>query len=362
MPIISAGMIPIKADGEYWTITTVNDTEWYDYSNSQPAYIMLSDGYYKSELERGIKEEQLASKLVGTDTSVRPEELGTIYMYIPRFAYNDAGEILYIKQGCSVAGTWEIPEIFMYETKDVDLSLAGIWVEYNPLENEDEVIAKIEKMNKEDNQYGLIANTIAIDANNVTSYNSTIDTFVANSVGVGVPDDPHLNEQTNHNRTKLKKENTNKLEPIRGIATLNEQEEKITVNVTYNTNEISKIIDINNRVIGEGSNTAEEKFSEYTVGEYIVIDNKGNMKKIETGKTFVIPNIERLVEFRDRVNAGEDFEGVTVYQVADIDMSSVCSESLGSWEPIGAYDFDYTLDYEGNKVFAGTYNRNVSYN
>lgn len=216
-------------------------------------------------------------------------------------------------------------------------------------------------MNIEDNEYGIIANTIATNANDDTTYKTTIETFITNIVrndALVVL----LNDITNTNRTILKIINTNKREPIKGIATLNEEEENITVNVTYSTNEIVKIIDINNRVISEGSNTAEEKLSENSVGEYIVIDKIGNMKKIETEKIFVIPNIDRLVEFRDRVNAGEDFEGVTVLQVADIDMSSVCSKSVGSWDPIGVYNSDYTLDYEENKVFAGTYNRNVPYN
>ena len=122
-PNISAGMIPIKYENGNWTITTVNDTNWYDYANGRPAYIMLNDGYYKSELERGVKEEQLMKNSVG-DFIARPEELGTIYMYIPRFAYNNDGEILYIKQGCSVAGNYTIPEIFIYKTETIEASLS----------------------------------------------------------------------------------------------------------------------------------------------------------------------------------------------------------------------------------------------
>lgn len=358
VPTLSAGMIPVKWNGESWIIADKND--WYDYSKGNSAYMMLSDGYYKSELERGIEEEQLASKLVGADVSVRPEDLGSIYVWVPRYAYNKDGEILYIKQTCSVAGTWEIPEIFMYETNNVDLSLAGIWVEYNPLENEDEVNSKIEEMNKEDNRYGLIANTIATNANNEATYKTTIETFIANTVGADASRRP-LFEPSNSNRTILKIINTNKLEPIRGNATLNEEELKITIDVTYNTNPITKIIDINNRVISESSNVAEEKLSEATICEYIAIDNKGNMKKIELDNKniFVISNVERLVEFRNRVDAGENFEGITVLQVADIDMSTVCSEALGSWNPIGYYDYNKPKD---TISFNGTYNRNVSYN
>ena len=42
-----------------------------------------------------------------------------------------------------------------------------------------------------------------------------------------------------------------------------------------------------------------------------------------------------MVAFRDAVNGGNTFEGKYVDVIADIDMSSVCSSSLGSWVPIG---------------------------
>lgn len=72
VPTLSAGMIPIKWNGENWEIA--NKDNWYNYSNGQPAYIMLNDGYYKSELERGIIENQLASNNVGV-TLNRPVDL-----------------------------------------------------------------------------------------------------------------------------------------------------------------------------------------------------------------------------------------------------------------------------------------------
>lgn len=263
-------------------------------------------------------------------------------MWIPRFAVNDQGEILYIKQECSVAGTWEIPEIFVYETKNVDLSLAGIWVEYNPLEDENKVNSKIEEMKKEENKYGFIANTVGVGVPDDLSIQNTIQTYITSIVGADASARQLLMNITNANRTILKIVNTNKKEPIKGKAILNKEESIITINVTYSTNPIVKIIDINNITIGENSNTAKEKFSENTVFEYIAIDNKGNMKRIELNNKniFVIPNLKRLVEFRDRVNAGEDFAGVEVLQVADIDMSSELE-----WEPIG----------ENEPYFAGIY-------
>lgn len=64
-PTISAGMIPVKYENGFWTITTKDDTSWFDYTNGQPAFTMLNDGYYKSELDIGINENQLANKNVG---------------------------------------------------------------------------------------------------------------------------------------------------------------------------------------------------------------------------------------------------------------------------------------------------------
>lgn len=73
-PVVGAGMIPIKWDenASAWVITTVDDEDWYDYSTGKWANVMLSDGYYKSELERGISEEQLAQNNVGVSIATDP--------------------------------------------------------------------------------------------------------------------------------------------------------------------------------------------------------------------------------------------------------------------------------------------------
>lgn len=42
-PSLGAGMIPIKWNGNYWVITTIDDSEWYDYSAGKWANVMLSD-------------------------------------------------------------------------------------------------------------------------------------------------------------------------------------------------------------------------------------------------------------------------------------------------------------------------------
>ena len=61
-----------------------------------------------------------------------------------------------------------------------------------------------------------------------------------------------------------------------------------------------------------------------------------------------ISTAEDLVAFRNSVNAGNNYNGKYVVLNNDIDLSTVCSETLGSWTPIGT---------DTNK-FEGTFNGN----
>ncbi len=79
------------------------------------------------------------------------------------------------------------------------------------------------------------------------------------------------------------------------------------------------------------------------------------VNKLENTETVTyIYDSEDMCEFRDSVNAGNDYAGKTVYVMADIDLSDVCSASIGSWEPIGTY-----VDETGNSInFSGTFDGN----
>ena len=351
-PVISAGMIPVKYVNGYWTITTNEDSDWYDYSTGKPAYIMLNDGYYKSEIEVEISEDQLAINNIGKQIS--ETKLGSIYMWVPRFAYNEE-KIIYIKQGYTIVGEYTLPDTFTYQTEKVDYSFAGIWVEYNPLNSTSEVTTKLKNMTVEDNKYGFIANTIVSDAHSDSDIQTILqmyfDKFIANAVGGDVIDDP-LIDTTNLNRTILKIINTNQLEPIKGKATLNSNDLKIEIETTYNINPIRKIINQDGKIISENSNTAtDSELLGNGIYNYIIIDNVGNMKQITIEvkglKIYVIPNLKRLKEFRDEVNAGNNFSGITVIQIADIKMNEgkytiddetgeiTFAEDAEQWEPIG---------------------------
>lgn len=82
-PKISKGMIPVKFDitktengnnGE-WVICSATDPEWYSYTEKDKkwANIMLCDGKYNENAPAG--------------TVVKEEELGSMFVWIPRYAY-----------------------------------------------------------------------------------------------------------------------------------------------------------------------------------------------------------------------------------------------------------------------------------
>lgn len=77
-PKITKGMIPVKWNGSNWVVCSTSDSDWYTYGNTAEtklwANIMLSDGTYKA----GIVQE---------GTVVAEEDLGSMYVWIPRYAY-----------------------------------------------------------------------------------------------------------------------------------------------------------------------------------------------------------------------------------------------------------------------------------
>ena len=134
---------------------------------------------------------------------------------------------------------------------------------------------------------------------------------------------------------------------------------------------VSKCIYIENTVKGgiAGENvkdSAEVRSAEFMKTKYCVYDlGEENWKTIsgidypvlywqdgeKTNLEFeTVSTAQALKDMAHIVNdMGETFEGKTVTQQNNIDLSTVCSATLGNWEPIG--------DYEPNsyKAFSGTY-------
>ena len=79
-PKVITGMIPIKWKNNNWIVCSQDDAEWYNYDDKKEwANVMLSDGTYKSGT---VTEGQV----------VQENELGSMYVWIPRYAYKIAGE------------------------------------------------------------------------------------------------------------------------------------------------------------------------------------------------------------------------------------------------------------------------------
>ncbi len=109
-PKLAEGMIPIKWNGSNWVITTSDDSEWYDYidtsvnsnaNTSKWANVMLSDGKYSNVTPTPDGKSYAAN---GTEVAIG--DLGSMFVWIPRYAYN-------IKSGVHTASQGEIQIEFL---------------------------------------------------------------------------------------------------------------------------------------------------------------------------------------------------------------------------------------------------------
>ena len=64
------------------------------------------------------------------------------------------------------------------------------------------------------------------------------------------------------------------------------------------------------------------------------------------GDQIVIRSVDDFIKFRDRVNGGEP--AVDAVLEADLDLSSVCGEGIGNWEPI--VKFNGTFEGNGHVI------------
>ena len=79
-PKVTTGMIPIKWKNNSWVVCSQDDAEWYNYNDKKEwANVMLSDGTYKADT-------------VAVGQTVAERDLGSMYVWIPRYAYKIAGE------------------------------------------------------------------------------------------------------------------------------------------------------------------------------------------------------------------------------------------------------------------------------
>ena len=90
-------------------------------------------------------------------------------------------------------------------------------------------------------------------------------------------------------------------------------------------------------------------FGEHT-GYVVVVDKAENKTTSSTinFSDYTIKTAQEMVTFRNSVNKGTTYEGKTVTLLNDIDLSSICSASIGSWEPIGTSTNRFSGTFVGN--------------
>ena len=118
-PKVTRGMIPVKWVSNNWVVCSEDDTEWYNYGSKQWANVMLSDGKYYAE---GADVDTTNKELATAGTEVNEDELGSMFVWIPRFAYK-------ISSGYhNSTGTMEVKFLIGRTNKTIDNSTI---VEYN---------------------------------------------------------------------------------------------------------------------------------------------------------------------------------------------------------------------------------------
>ena len=278
IPKLTAGMIPIKWNGNYWIITTQDDKEWYDYSTGKLAYMMLNDGTYQSELLRDMEDKKLAEDNIGVP--IGESQLGTIFAWLPRYAYKESGEIKYAPSEMQPGGEWLVPQMFVYSVTDEtkpDFSLGGVWIQKN---DDIEYANKLTEMKKEEGRYGFLANTKAMKI--ISEEATTIQKYI---VDEGVPEDQFA-DLTSTSRIILKIVDTTKYEPIKANVQYNAIDSKIEIRVTYSKNGINKILDEYGNEMTytekDGMILADTGDKGLAKGTYYftIIDNEGNKKEL----------------------------------------------------------------------------------
>lgn len=87
------------------------------------------------------------------------------------------------------------------------------------------------------------------------------------------------------------------------------------------------------------------------------------VNRIENTDTVLyIYNVQDMVNFKNSVNAGNNYAGKTVYLMNDLDLKTVCGENIGSWEPIGDSATNTALSFNGTFEGNGHYIDNLYIN
>lgn len=88
-----------------------------------------------------------------------------------------------------------------------------------------------------------------------------------------------------------------------------------------------------------------------TMEAYVEIkyeDEKTAKSNEVTVEDTTIANENEFATFRDKVNAGNTYEGKTIQLIDNIDLVTICGGSIGSFTPIGAENINFKGTFDGN--------------
>lgn len=84
-----------------------------------------------------------------------------------------------------------------------------------------------------------------------------------------------------------------------------------------------------------------------------------NSVNLSASNEVYINSVEDFVAFRNNVNNGTTYSGYKIILTTDLDLSSVCSPTLGSWVPIGKSTCNNDFSIEtGDGCFQGVFDGN----
>ena len=209
-PKLAEGMIPVKwnASKNVWVVCDENDPTWYNYDSKEWANVMLRDGKYKTVDN------------VGEGTEIADKDLGSMYVWIPRYAYTvpkiDSNskriDITFVKGNTNEGVNGEIfttdESVDTTSTKLIHPGfnlggspLTGIWVakfEASGVDDNGNAVGNASKGSK-DQTYGPSTNTIAQSLPNKISWRHiTIGDCEQRSMEVATKDSFGLKNASSH--------------------------------------------------------------------------------------------------------------------------------------------------------------------
>lgn len=207
-----------------------------------------------------------------------PQQLGTIFTWVPRLAYLE-DRIEFLKENSILEYKWTTESCFnleKYGANGLDLAFTGMWVGQTEYANIAEVETKNNSMNSEENAEGLIANEMVqtLTESDKTAVEKLYQKTVGNDAHI-VPNNTTLkNISTMANRQTIKIVNTNNRIPLVGTHVI--LGDYIIIKEKYAQNSFAYSFNKNEELPTGAGFEIDDKETNYT---FYLVDNIGNIRR-----------------------------------------------------------------------------------